>query len=521
MPIIYRPCTLFSANMLNDEENVKAADAVKGRKMVEKDVEQIQCLLENALGIMLIFRQDGLVIFLNETGKKELGYESGECTLTQILPGFAEEGTKLEELIAEKNGVELRLPVYRSNMTCFPGRVRYAVGKKEGDQIVYLASIVNLQKREEEVNELAKIETQAKENMRARNEFVANITHELRTPVNGIKGHIENLKAEETDAEKRRTMDIVLDCCTNMQKIINNLLDFSKIEAGKFVINEELFDVRECINHALDTSMMVANEKGIKLSSYVSEDVPKELIGDPLRITQILNNLISNAMKFTMAGYVRVEVYNTMIMGDEIELTIFVIDTGIGVTLEEKERMFKSFSQVDGTITRQYGGTGLGLYVSRQLVELMHGQIELESEKGKGSTFQFYIKLKRPEGESALLKEREKEDEAKERSEIVQQLKDNMKRYQEEFGIEEAFKFQSAENVREVRTNLEKLSLCIEMNNWAKAEQFAETIKKLCEQAPKEVKGQIFKMLMAIRREDYEKSTSLQKEFERMLTEQK
>lgn len=488
--------------------------------MVKKDVEQIQCLLENALGIMLIFRQDGEIIFFNETGKKELGYESGSCTLTQLLPGFAEEGTDIEQAIVEKKGVELRLSVYRSNMTCFPGRVRYAVGKRDGDQIVYLASIVNLQKREEEVNELAKVEMQAKENMRARNEFVANITHELRTPVNGIKGHIENLKAEETDAEKRRTMDIVLDCCTNMQKIINNLLDFSKIEAGKFVINEELFNVRDCINHALDTSMMVANEKGIKLSSYVSEDVPKELIGDPLRITQILNNLISNAVKFTMAGYVRVEVYNTMVTGDQVELTIFVIDTGIGVTLEEKERMFKSFSQVDGSITRQYGGTGLGLYVSRQLVELMHGQIELESEKGKGSTFQFYIKLKMPDGESTIQNEKEKKDEARERSEIVQQLKENMRHYQEEFGVEEVFKFQSTENEREIKANLEKLSLCIEMNNWAKAEQFAETIKKLCEQAPKEVKGQIFKMLMAIRREDYEKSISLQKEFERMLAEQ-
>ncbi len=496
---------------------------VKEEKMVGKYVEHIQSLLENALGIMLIFRQNGLVIYLNETGKKELGYESGDCTLTQILPGFAQDGTKVEELIARKTGEEIRLPVYRRNMTCFPGRIRYAIGMRDGEEMVYLASIVNLQEREDEVNKLAKMEMQAKRNMQLRNEFVANITHELRTPVNGIKGHIENLKAEETDAEKRRTMDIVLDCCTNMQKIINNLLDFSKIEAGKFEISEEEFSVRECVHHALDTSMMLANEKGIKLSSYVSEDVPDRLLGDSLRLTQILNNLISNAVKFTMAGYVRVEVYNTMMTGNEIELTFFVIDTGIGVTLEEKERMFKSFSQVDGSITRKYGGTGLGLYVSRQLVELMRGQIELESEKGKGSTFQFYIKLKLPAGEMESQQEKaemEKKIEAKERSEIMQQLKENMRQYQEEFGVEDLFQYKSRENKRQIRANLEKLSLCVEMGNWTKAEQFAESIKKLCEQAPKEVKGQVFKLLMVVRKEDYEKSVARQKELVQMLEEE-
>lgn len=486
--------------------------------MERKDTDAIEYLLDNALGIMMVFREDGDVLFLNETGKKELGYQERAIRLEQIFPGLLDEEQDIPLQILQKAGTEIRLPVYRANMTCFPGRLRYAMTREMDGKAIYLSSIVNLQEKEEEVNELAKLEERVKENMKARNEFVANITHELRTPVNGIKGHVENLKAEEADEEKRRVLDIILDCCDNMRKIINNLLDFSKIEAGKFEIAEEPFSVRDCVNHTIYTSMMLANEKGIKLSAYVSEDVPEEVIGDELRLTQILNNLISNAVKFTTVGYVRVEVYNTMVVGNEIELTIFVIDTGIGVSLEEKEKMFKSFSQVDGSITRQYGGTGLGLYVSKQLVELMHGHIELESEKGKGSTFQFNVKLKMSEETAKKQQEKDVEEALEEKNRIVEKLRESMKRYQEESGVEQLFLFKSEENKKETKTNLEKISLCIEMRNWSKAEQFAENVKKLCEQAPKEVKSQVFKMLMAIRKEDYEKSMAMQKQLEAELT---
>ncbi|MGN0351930.1 MAG: sensor histidine kinase [Roseburia sp.] len=486
--------------------------------MERKDTDAIEYLLDNALGIMMVFQEDGRVLFLNETGKRELGYQEKQICLKQVLPGLLEGEKDISLQIAQKAGREIRLPVYRANMTCFPGRMRYAMTRIENGKAIYLSSIVNLQQEEDEVNELAKLDEKVKENMKSRNEFVANITHELRTPVNGIKGHIENLKAEETDEEKRKTLDIVLDCCENMRKIINNLLDFSKIEAGKFEIAEEPFLIRECINHAINTSMMLANEKGIKLSCYISEDVPDEVVGDELRLMQVLNNLISNAVKFTTVGYVRVEVYNTMVVGNEIELTIFVIDTGIGVTLEEKERMFKSFSQVDGSITRQYGGTGLGLYVSKQLVELMHGHIDLESEKGKGTTFQFNVKLKISEETAKTQQEKDVEEALEEKNKIVEKLRESMKRYQEESGIEQLFLFGSEENKKEIRANLEKLSLCIEMRNWSKSEQFAENVKKLCEQAPKEVKGQVFKMLMAIRKEDYEKSMTMQKQLEAELT---
>ncbi len=485
--------------------------------MEKRERDAIEYLLDHVLGIIMVFNENGNIIFLNEAGRKELAYQQPHIDLRQIIPGFFDGEADIAEQLKEKAGIEYKLSFYRENQTCFPGRFRYARTIVVDEKLIYLASIVNLQKQEDEINQLAKLEKEMKEAMQARTEFVANITHELRTPVNGIKGHVENLKSEETDVKKRRTLDIVLECCDNMQKIINNILDFSKIEAGKFTITEEPFKIRNCVNHAIDTSMMQANEKGIKLSAYVSEDVPEEVIGDQLRLTQILNNLISNAVKFTTAGYVRVEVYNTMVKDNEIELTIFVIDTGIGVTLEEKEKMFKSFSQVDGSITRKYGGTGLGLYVTRQLVELMHGHIDLESEKGKGSTFQLTVKLKLSDQTVEARKKEGIEEAVREKSQILEQLRLNMKEYQQESGIDQVFLFGSEENLKEVRANAEKLSLCIEMGNWAKAEQFSDVIKKLCEQAPKDLKSQIFKMLMAIRREDYEKSVSLLQQFEMSL----
>lgn len=486
-----------------------------------KEKDALKSILDNSLEIVMVFDEQGKILFLNEMGEKELGFQTVPSSLKQILPEITKEDGTLTEEIKKKAGSEIRLTVYRANTTCFPAKMHYAVMKKEGGRTMYLSSIVNLQAQENEVNELAKIETRLRETVQVRNEFVANITHELRTPVNGIKGHVENLKAEETDAEKRKTLDIVLDCCVNMQKIINNLLDFSKIEAGKFEIEEAPFRIRNCVNHVINTSMPIANEKGIKLSAYVSDEVPDEVIGDELRLIQILNNLISNAVKFTTVGYVRVEVYNTMISGNEIELTFFVMDTGIGVTLEEKERMFKSFSQVDGSITRQYGGTGLGLYVTRQLVELMHGHIELESEKGKKSTFQFNIRLKISDELAKRKLELGVKEAAKEKSQIVEKLRESMRRYQEENKIERVYLYGSKENKKEIFSMLEKLSLCIEMRNWAKAEQFSENVKKLCEQAPREIKTQIFKMLMAIRKEDYEKSMLLKKQVMELLEEKK
>lgn len=460
----------------------------------------IQELLNNQFGITLVFDDEGILYFMSQGGEQELGYKWQETNIRQICAAMFPEDRDIPSHMEKINGREVHTIICRANRTSFSALVRCAVLHIKGITI-NIATVYNLQQTEEAIVQLMKTQSEIKESIKSRNEFVANVTHELRTPVNGIKGHVTNLMEQTENADSRKILDIVLGCCGNMEKIINNMMDFSKIEAGKFEITEAPFDIRKCVKSVVDTSITIANGKGITLSSYVSDDIPEILIGDDLRIGQILNNLVSNAVKFTSIGYVRIEVYRTMQKNNQVELTFFVIDTGIGVTAEEKEKMFKSFSQVDGSVTRQYGGTGLGLYVSKQLIDLMHGTIDLESEKGKGSTFRFTLLLN--VGGSC-----EGGNEVLEKITMIDELRAEIRQSADTLDVEQIYQFGSGENRAEISRNIERLTLCIEMGNWGRAEQFAENIKKLCEDAPKDVKNKIFRMQMSVRKENYEKSIS-------------
>ncbi len=458
-------------------------------------------LFDDVFCTMLAFDDIGKVTYINESGKKELGYSEQEVTIDVVLPIVFTDLTQVKATVENIEGKELSTTVYRKNCTCFNADVK-AVRIRQDDGVCY--TVVSLLNKQYEVyarQEIERVENTMKETMKARNEFVANVTHELRTPVNGIKGHIKNLYNIETDNEKKRTMDIVIKCCENMEKIISNFLDFSKIEAGKFEINEANFNFRDCINHVIDTSMVIANEKGIKLMARVADDIPEFVIGDELRIVQVLNNLVSNALKFTSIGYVSVDVYKTRLKHGRLELTFFVTDTGIGVSLEEKEKMFKSFSQVDGSITRRYGGTGLGLYVTRQLIELMHGDISLESEKGKGSTFTFNIEVGVEGDVSDVETQQEPADIFSKNPLQFVQMED----------LDRVYVYGTDENIKEIKANIEKLALCIDMSNWEKAELFSDTIKNLAQEAPREVKSLVLKLQMAVRKEDYDKSMEMLK----------
>ena len=463
-------------------------------------------IFDHIFCVMLVFDDNGVITYINESGKKQLGYNEREVNIQEILPTLFTDEIDIAMFVINAADKVVYAPAYRKNCTCFNADIKMLRLITDAGVEYNVVSVLNTQYELQARQEIERVENTMKETMKARNEFVANITHELRTPVNGIKGHVKNMYNEETDPEKRRTMDIVLKCCENMEKIINNFLDFSKIEAGKFEINESEFDFRACINHVVDTNMVIANEKGLKLSAYVAEDIPEKVIGDELRIVQILNNLVSNALKFTSIGYVAIEVYKTRLKHGRMELTFFVIDTGIGVTLEEKEKMFKSFSQVDGSITRKYGGTGLGLYVTRQLVELMHGDIRLESEKGKGSTFSFNIEVG-------------VEDNAVEQESVPlssEFIRSGMW-FPEMESMDLVYVYGSKENIKEINSNIEKLLLCIEMENWEKAEFFSDNIKSLTQEADRELRSIVLKLQMAVRKEEYDKSISIVQEIKSVI----
>lgn len=454
----------------------------------------ITAIFDNTSEIICFFDSEGLIRYINEPGKNELKVDMLEANIRDILPNFFQSDKDIFEFVEEQTGKEIKGDAYRKNHSCFPVKLKVfmtenALRKKMGACIMTDMRDLDLQRKQ-----IKQMEDSMKDALKARDEFVANLTHELRTPVNGIKGHINNLKADEEDAAKRRTMNIVLSCCENMEKIINNLLDYAKIENGKMEIQTEPFSLHKLIKQCIDTSIAVANEKGLNLVYHIADNVPDKVIGDEFRLSQVINNLINNALKFTSIGQVSLELHTTKRSGKDIELTFFVMDTGIGMTKEDKDKLFKSFTQVDGSITRKYGGTGLGLYVVKQIIELMGGHIEIESEKGKGSTFIFTVNLQ---------VEDSAEGEAQEIS--IDDLKKTLNFSSESQEIQEIAEYGSQQNIKTMRDLIEKTVLCVELDNWEKAEGFSDSIKKLTANAPKEVSGLALRLAMNIRKEKKEK----------------
>ena len=385
------------------ERRVAEKNLASTYEKLKENEARIRAILNNALDAIITIDNEGTIIEFNPAAEELFGYSQteaiGQNMASLIIPLHLQENHRAA--LANRTQHHQDMPSFKKRME-FPGLrangkiIDLEVGLSsilQNGKLTYTGFLQDITDRKQLLISLTETLNVAESASQAKSEFLANMSHEIRSPMNAIMGMTELVLATKLDEYQKENLEIVQNSSNTLLGIINAILDYSKIEAGQLTLERINFDLRGQIEKTCESLAILVHKKELEFHCHIANGIP-QLVGDPHRLNQIIINLVNNAIKFTSTGEITVAV---AIMADQtdlenrINLHFSVADTGIGIAPDRTEAIFEQFTQVDGSTTRKYGGTGLGLTISKHLVEMFDGKIWVESREGVGSIFHFNI----------------------------------------------------------------------------------------------------------------------------------
>lgn len=381
------------------------------RRVSEQERRKFAALVENSTELIGIFSLDGQMRYINPIGRKLSGIKDdvaiNSLAITELLPEEWRQRASQDLLPRLQQGpLEIEVPLRNRNDGRLIDTLQtvFLVQDPQTNQAQCIAVVArDIRERKRHEQSLAQAKDVAESAARAKDEFLANMSHEIRTPMNGIIGMVDLLQDTGLNDEQNEFVQLLRRSADSLLRVIDDMLDISRIEAGQLEIHEAEFNLPELLEEAMRPFQPGVDRKNLTLDLQIADNVPHAVIGDSARLRRVLAHLLSNALKYTDKGSIRLQVETLKNDSDVAELRFSIIDTGIGIAPELQQSIFAPFTQADASATRRQGGTGLGLTLAQRLVQLMGGHIDVDSTPGQGSTFSFSLCLARlPDGDDQV-----------------------------------------------------------------------------------------------------------------------